>query len=449
MNAQGERTFLGFGFGAIQTGLFLYEAFRSGAFRRFVVAEVQPDVVASVRGARGFFTVNIAHPERVESARLGPVEIENPGEPPDRARLIATVAEAAEIATAVPSVAFYRSPGPGSLHRVLAAGFQLRFATDGPPVVVYAAENDNRAAEILEEAVLAELPAGERESVRHRVRFLNTVIGKMSGVVSSPEEVRERALAPLTPGADRAILVEAFNRILISAIRFEPGAACGFRRGIDVFREKPDLLPFEEAKLYGHNATHAAAAYLAAAAGRRMIADVRTMPGALAFLRRAFVEESGAALIKKYAGLDPLFTPEGYAAYADDLLDRMTNPFLGDTVERVGRDPERKLGWDDRLVGTLRLALEAGIAPRRFAMATAAALRALDPALASDSAPLGPVLGRIWGTGGAAERPERPEGLDRLFETIETGRAALDRWVRGGFGDPEEPLRDASPSRTM
>jgi len=49
-------------------------------------------------------------------------------------------------------------------------------------------------------------------------------------------------------------LVEAFNRILISKTSFgDTLATRGFHRGIEVFEEKPDLLPFEEAKLYGHN----------------------------------------------------------------------------------------------------------------------------------------------------------------------------------------------------
>ena len=81
------------------------------------------------------------------------------------------------------------------------------------------------------------------------------------------------------------------------------------------------------------------------------------------FLRAAFIEESGAALIRKNAGVDPLFTPLGYTAYADDLLERMTNPYLHDLVERVGRDPQRKLGWDDRLIGTMRVAMAQGITP--------------------------------------------------------------------------------------
>ena len=47
------------------------------------------------------------------------------------------------------------------------------------------------------------------------VQVLNTVIGKMSGVIGEPEVIRELSLAPMTPGASKAILVEEFNRILL------------------------------------------------------------------------------------------------------------------------------------------------------------------------------------------------------------------------------------------
>ena len=52
-----DRTFVGFGFGAIQGGLFLHEAFRTGCFRRLVVAEVLPAVVQALRKAGGCFAV--------------------------------------------------------------------------------------------------------------------------------------------------------------------------------------------------------------------------------------------------------------------------------------------------------------------------------------------------------------------------------------------------------
>jgi mannitol-1-phosphate 5-dehydrogenase len=429
MALRGERTFVGFGFGAIQGGLFLAEAHRSGGFRRLVVAEVVPETVRLLEAAGGRFSINVAEPDRVELVELGPVEAQDPGRPEGRERIIAALAEAAEVATAVPSVSHYTSGGPAAIHRLLAEGLTRGARAGRGPVLVYAAENDNRAAEILEEAVLAEVEPSARAAVRRRTRFLNTVIGKMSGVVTDPRDLQARGLAPFVPGGDRAFLVESFNRILISAVKLEPGDPLwsGFRRGLQVFEEKEELLPFEEAKLYGHNAVHAAAAYLAALVGLKRIAELRTRPDLLSFLRAAFIEESGRALVESYRGIDPLFTPEGFRAYAEDLLSRMTNPHLGDTVERVGRDVRRKLGWNDRLVGTIRMALRAGIAPHRFGFAAGCALLALERGLADPARPAAPFLEEIWGE--PAPASERPA----VLALIEGGRRALLAWMRAGF----------------
>jgi mannitol-1-phosphate/altronate dehydrogenase len=218
------------------------------------------------------------------------------------------------------------------------------------------------------------------------VQFLNTVIGKMSGVVTAPEEIKAEDLACLVEGSPRALLVEEFNRILITQIRLP-----GFQRGIEVFIEKPDLLPFEEAKLYGHNAVHALMGYLAGRRGCRFMSEAANDPALMKLAREAFLEESGAGLIARHHGLDPLFTPPGYQVYADDLLERMTNPYLRDRTERVIRDTPRKLSWDDRLIGTMRLALDAGVTPHRFALGAAAALESLaSPTGAADA------LNALW-----------------------------------------------------
>ncbi len=424
MTPGGLHTFVGFGFGPIQTGLFLSEAFRSGAFGRLVAAEVVPELVEAVAAAGGRFSVNIAHHDRAERTEIGPVEIADPAVVSGRRLLVEAVAQAQELATALPSVEHYVSDSPGSVHRLLAAGLREKASRDGPPAVIYAAENHNHAAEILEEEVLAEVPAGERTAVAARVRFLNTVIGKMSQLVSDPAEVREYALAPLTPRLRRAVLVESFNRILVSRITF----AGGFARGITAFEEKDDLLPFEEAKLYGHNATHALGGYLGALAGAGRMADLATAAGLLPFVRAAFVDESGEALIRRHRGVDSLFTHEGYAAYADDLLERMTNPFLRDTIERVTRDPERKLGWADRLVGTMRVALGQGVEPRRYSLGTAAALAALHPEAIEREVSLEPLLDPLW-AGSAPAGAERADVLDRITAAL----ARLRAWRRAGF----------------
>ena len=428
MALTGSRTFVGFGFGAIQSGLFLYEAFHSGEFRRLVVAEVMPETVAAVRRESGYFCVNIAHYDRVESARVGPVDIYDPNIEADRLDILAAIVEAEEIATAIPSVAFYVSEKPGSIHRLLADGLCQKIEKNRPRAVVYAAENHNHAAEILEAAVMDLVPQEQRAAVHSRVRFLNTVIGKMSQVVADPLEVRSRRLTPITSDLSRAFLVEAFNRILISKVHFPES----FNRGIHVFQEKDDLLPFEEAKLYGHNATHALLGYLGAMLGVQSIVDLQDVSGMLSFARKAFIEESGAALIRKHAGIDQLFTPEGYQNFADDLLERMTNPFLVDMIERVTRDTERKLGWNDRLIGTMRVALVQGVAPCRYALGAAAALVRLNPAILESQTPIGNVLDTIWQEA-SLDQIER----NRLVALIESALGELRSWRLAGFPNLE------------
>lgn len=357
-----QRCFVGFGFGPIQSGLFLYEAYRTGRFARLVVAEVDDRIVAMLRACGGEYQLNIAHASGIEKTTIRGIEAYNPRNPDDRTKLLAAIAEADELATALPSVDFFASGGDASLVSVLVDG--LRTAPQKQRVL-YAAENHNHAAEILTAHLHKRLDAGTLAAFH----VVNTVIGKMSGVIIDPAQIRELGLATLTPSADRAVLVEVFNRILIS--RVPPG----FVRGIDAFVEKDDLLPYEEAKLYGHNAIHALIGYLAHRRGLSLMSQVAACPEILDVARRAFLEESGAALVKKYAHRnDPFFTDAGYLAYAEDLLERMVNPNLQDLVARVIRDPQRKLAWNDRLFGTMRLAIEHGVRPVHMAKGAAAAV---------------------------------------------------------------------------
>jgi len=408
--------FVGFGFGPIQAGLFLAEAQLAGGFDRLVVAEVVPEVVAAVRAA-GAFTVNIGHADRIEALTVAPVEIYSPLAPAERAVLVDAVAAATELATALPSVEFYGRGGAASVAALLAEGLARKAAAGGPLAVVYAAENHTRGAELLEEAVLAWTPPDLRAAVRGRVQFLDTVIGKMSG---APETTA--GLAELAPGLGRAYLVEAFNRIQVSQIDRSAAGWQSFVRGLAVFAEKADLTPFAEAKLYGHNAGHALAAYLAHQVGFTQIDQLRQRPDLLNFITRAMVDESGAALCARWAGVDALFSPAGFTAYAEDLVTRMVNPYVRDTVARVGRDPRRKLGWDDRLVGAMRRARQVGVTPWRYAWGVAAALEWLDTPAAATAA----TLCALW------EKTEQDEEVNALCAQIAAARAALAQWRERG-----------------
>lgn len=359
-------TFVGIGMGPIQTGIFVAGA--AGKCERIVIAEVDEGLRRAVHAA-GAITVNIAYPDRVVEERYAPVEVYNPNDPEEAELLIQAAAEATEIATALPSVKFYR----------YAVGW-LREGFDRNPGLnryIYTAENDNRAAEELAEA-FGVLPAS--------VHCLNTVIGKMSGVIPAAE-CRERGFAPLAPGADRGHLVEAFNTIYISKA---PGVET--RRVANLF-VKDDLLPFEEAKLYGHNAIHFWLGIHGMGLGRKVMSELAGETELLRKARQAFVDESGRALCRKYEGVDALFTPDGFAGYADDLLVRMTNPFLADAIDRVIRDLPRKLSWNDRVIGAMRMVLEQGVEPELLAEGAAMAARA---AYGDDPAGVRKQLAELW-----------------------------------------------------
>ncbi len=344
--------FLGIGLGPIQTGIFLSGA-ALGGIERLVIAEVDAVLVEKVRASGGRLAINIAHEDAVTTEVFEGVEIYNPLEPGDLRKLVEAASEATEVATALPSVKFF-----AHIAGWLRDGFR---SNPDAPRLVYAAENHTPAAELLRDAVGGDFP---------RTHYLNTVVGKMSGVVPAAECV-SRGLASLVPGADRGHLVEEFNRILISSC---PGVEERRVRGLHV---KEDLLPFEEAKLYGHNAIHLLMGLLASEKGMRFMAEARDDEAIMAAARTAFVEESGKALCAKWAGVDRLFTAEGYGEYAADLLRRMTNTFLKDAIDRVCRDLERKMGWDDRLVGTMRVVLSQGVRPETVAVGARIAARRL------------------------------------------------------------------------
>ena len=361
-----EHIFTGFGFGPIQGGLFAKEAFESGNFARIVVAEIDAELVDAVRANNGSYYVNVARADGIEALQIDNVELLNPNVEEDKRVLLEALAQSTEIVTCLPSVGFYDVGGANSVASLVAEGLKNSQAN---ATIVYAAENNNHAAETLEEAVAQK--TGDLS--QRKVQFLNTVIGKMSRVVGDPDEIAQLKLKTMAPGVERAFLVEQFNRILVTAAQI-----ADFKPGIEVLVEKDDLLAFEEAKLYGHNAIHSLLGFIGALKGYTTMTDLKSDKAVMQVGRDAFLQESGAALIKKYAHLDDeLFTEAGFKDYVEDLLERMTNPYLGDAIARVVRDAPRKLRIDGRIFGTMQLALEHGIEPKNMALGAMAGIAEL------------------------------------------------------------------------
>jgi mannitol-1-phosphate 5-dehydrogenase len=131
-----------------------------------------------------------------------------------------------------------------------------------------------------------------------------------------------------------------------------------------------------ERKLYTYNAANAAIAYAGFLRKYALLADAANDPQILA-LARGVCAESGAALVRRHG-----FDPDEQRAFAEGCLAKYQDRAVVDPVERNARDPLRKLGRYDRLVGPACLCLEFGIAPEHLATAIAAALQynsAADP----------------------------------------------------------------------
>ncbi len=356
----GKKTFLGFGLGAIQSGLMLLEAKKSGNFKRFVVVEVNERLVDEVRRAGNSIIVNIAKKGGIDKFHLDDIEIYNPNKTEDVLKIKRALNEADEMATAIPSVDYYDS-GENSIVTLLAENIN-----PAKGQILYASENNNFAAEILTEKI-------RRLSVKGKLKnfqALNTVIGKMSGVIQDEKTIDELDLDTITKESSYAVLVEEFNAIIISKIKLPK-----YRKGIEVYVEKEDLLPFEEAKLFGHNAVHSMLGFLAYFKGYKYMSEIKNDAQLWAYGETAFEKESGAFLLKKYNYLnEPLFTQQGFKFYGEDLLERMVNPYLRDEVQRICRDPLRKLGYDDRLAGTIREALKQDIAAETMALGVLAGI---------------------------------------------------------------------------
>lgn len=223
------------------------------------------------------------------------------------------------------------------------------------PVDVIAFENKADAAAVLRCAMIDAL--GDAAS-RH---------GYSGAVIA-------RAVAQsILPGSDTDAATDAADDMLVIGDRpdevFVDGPALVGRfapiRGlvaVDSFRA------YYRRKLYRFSAGHATAAYLGALKGYRYlhaaVADPEIADATLQAMR-----EGQHGLAHRYGK-----SVAGTEADLTEILGRFGNAALGDTVERVGRDCERKLAHDERLIGAARLAHKSGVIPTHLALAAAAAL---------------------------------------------------------------------------
>ncbi|VDC04070.1 unnamed protein product [Peniophora sp. CBMAI 1063] len=105
-----------------------------------------------------------------------------------------------------------------------------------------------------------------------------------------------------------------------------------------------------ERKLFTLNCGHATVAYLGFVRGIEKIHEAISQKDIYNYTRAA-LQEGGAALVRKHG-----FDEKEHSEYIEKILKRFANPALGDPVARVGKQPLRKLGRRDRLLGPIYMA---------------------------------------------------------------------------------------------
>ncbi|ACT04946.1 Mannitol dehydrogenase domain protein [Dickeya chrysanthemi Ech1591] len=203
------------------------------------------------------------------------------------------------------------------------------------PLNIIACENMVRGTSQLKQHVLAQLPENTQAWVAQHVGFVDSAVDR----IVPPAEAGESD--PL------AVTVETFSEWIVDKTQFtgEPPAIAGMEL-------TDNLMAFVERKLFTLNTGHAITAYLGQRAGHGTIRDAILDPAVRQVVQGA-MEESGAVLIRRYG-----FDADKHQAYIRKILTRFENPWLHDEVERVGRQPLRKLSAGDRLIKPLLGTLE-------------------------------------------------------------------------------------------
>jgi mannitol-1-phosphate 5-dehydrogenase len=259
--------------------------------------------------------------------------------------LVAEIATADVVTTAVgPRILRFVAP-------VIARGLAAR-ASDAPRLAVMACENAIGATDLLAAELMDGLPDDDtRDTLAARAVFANTAV--------------DRIVPAQAADAGIDVTVETFYEWVVDRSPF-----AGDAPDIPGAHFVDSLGPYIERKLFTVNTGHATVAYFGFLEGATTISDAIAIPSVRAAAEAALAETS-AALSAKH-GLDEA----SLAEYRETILGRFANRHLVDEVARVGREPIRKLGRNDRFIGPASdYAAFLGSAPTALLAAVGAALR--------------------------------------------------------------------------
>lgn len=336
-----------YGAGKIGRGLLGQIVAESGHQALFI--DIIPELVQALNHRRTYLLALVTNEERQE--RTIPAQGAIHGRDLDAVAAAIDRADLMAISVGVRNL--------GDIASFLAAGIARRAQRNGPPLNILICENLKNAPQTLGQMIEPHLASAALDYMRRQVGLVDAVIGR--AVPEVPAAIRQRDPS--------YILTEPFGALHLNQRALV--APLPFLANVHLHDQ---IQAYVDRKLYLHNCGHAVLAYVGALRGITHVHAAIADPHTAAIMAAAWAE-SRQALQAEHD-----FDPAALRAYCDELTHRFGNRALSDTLERVGRDPIRKLGHADRLVGPARLCLQHQIKPDALAWAIGAALLFAPPA---------------------------------------------------------------------
>lgn len=240
----------------------------------------------------------------------------------------------------------------GDLVPLLVKGIE-RKAKKGGNLNIVTCENWKLPATVLKNGVEEAISEDAKEYFHSHVGLTEAVI--MRSAIESPKELLEKD--PLI------VNVQDFWELPVDASRI-----VGELPDIQGLKLIESFTGFLERKFYTYNAANGTTSYVGALLGFEKIADAAHDERIIKILDGVY-QETAQALSKKHN-----FPLDEQLAFTLTSKRKLQDYTIVDFIERNARDPLRKLGPDDRLVGSARLVLEYGIKPENLCIAIAAAI---------------------------------------------------------------------------
>lgn len=239
------------------------------------------------------------------------------------------------------------------LGSVMAQGIKERFQKGIKiSLNIIICENYHQPARLLRESIVSNLDSQYHNLFQEYIGIAETQVQR-SVIEPTPEMIRENPLS---------LSAQDWWEMPVDADALKPPIPV-----ITGFKLIKNFKNSLQRKLYTYNATNAVICYLGYLKGYTYLADASDDREIISILERTW-KESNPAIVQILG-----YTSDDQKIYAESALKKYQKREIVDPIERNARDPIRKLGRFDRLIGPACLALDCGIQPVAYAYVIAAA----------------------------------------------------------------------------